>query len=192
MILSLAGHSRLLHQFSASAVAIPDNKIAPCRFVCKRHQPATWTAVQIAMIQQESHCRLLWDSDFLTEIPDTGVILRIYKGVEVVCLGLRRIQLFADTLKLLSLGYKLLRQSLDDLRMLNHLIQNRIAHIHTMLSDGRENFIKHPVFKSFCRWQLAVNDQPVNIAFCDKGDFNDLLSSISILIHLLNDPLAFR
>ena len=25
-----------------------------------------------------------------------------------------------------------------------------------------------------------------------KGDFNDLLSSISILIHLLNDPLAFR
>ena len=47
-------------------------------------------------------------------------------------------------------------------------------------------------FKSFCRWQFAVNDQPVNIAFCDKGDFNDLLSSISILIHLLNDPLAFR
>ena len=52
--------------------------------------------------------------------------------------------------------------------------------------------IKHPVFKSFCRWQFAVNDQPVNIAFHDKGDFNDLLSSISILIHLLNDPLAFR
>ena len=51
MILSLAGHSRLLHQLSASAVAIPDNKIAPCRFVCKRHQPAVWTAVQIAMIQ---------------------------------------------------------------------------------------------------------------------------------------------
>ena len=48
------------------------------------------------------------------------------------------------------------------------------------------------VFKSFCRWQFAVNDQPVNIAFHDKGDFNDLLSSISILIHLLNDPLAFR
>ena len=109
MILSLAGHSRLLHQFSASAVAIPDNKIAPCRFVCKRHQPATWTAVQIAMIQQESHCRLLWDSDFLTEIPDAGAILRIHKGIEVVCLRLRCIQLFADTLKLLSLGYKLLR-----------------------------------------------------------------------------------
>ena len=48
------------------------------------------------------------------------------------------------------------------------------------------------MFKSFCRWQFAVNDQPVNIAFHDKGDFNDLLSSISILIHLLNDPLAFR
>lgn len=61
-----------------------------------------------------------------------------------------------------------------------------------MLADRRENFIKHPVFKSFCRWQLAVNDQPVNIAFRDKGDFNDLLSSIPILIHLLNDPLAFR
>ena len=76
--------------------------------------------------------------------------------------------------------------------MLNHLIQNGIAHIHTMLADGRENFIKHPVFKPFCRWQLAVNDQPVNIAFCDKGDFNDLFSSIPILIHLLNDPLAFR
>ena len=24
---------------------------APCRFVCKRHQPAAWTAVQIAVIQ---------------------------------------------------------------------------------------------------------------------------------------------
>ena len=36
------------------------------------------------------------------------------------------------------------------------------------------------------------NDQPVNIAFRDKGDFNDLLSSIPILIHLLNDPLTFR
>ena len=47
-----------------------------------------------------------------------------------------------------------------------------------MLADRRENFIKHPVFKPFCRWQLAVNDQPVNIAFHDKGDFNDLLSSI--------------
>ena len=66
------------------------------------------------------------------------------------------------------------------------------ASIHTMLADGRENFIKHPMFKSFCRWQLAVNDQPVNIAFRDKGDFNNLLSSIPILIHLLNDPLAFR
>ena len=52
--------------------------------------------------------------------------------------------------------------------------------------------IKHPVLKSFCRWQFAVNDQPVNIAFHDKGDFNDLLSSIRILIHLLNGPLAFR
>ena len=76
--------------------------------------------------------------------------------------------------------------------MLNHLIQNGIAHIHTMLADGRENFIKHPTLKSFCRWQFAVNDQPVNIAFHDKGDFNDLLSSIPILIHLPNDPLAFR
>ena len=83
---------------------------------------------------------------------DAGAVLRIYKGVEVVCLELRRIQLFADTLKLLSLGYKLLRQGVDALRMLNHLIQNGIAHIHTMLADGRENFIKHPVFKSFCRW----------------------------------------
>jgi len=26
----------------------------------------------------------------------------------------------------------------------------------------------------------------------DKGDFNDLLSSIRILIHLLNGPLAFH
>ena len=93
---------------------------------------------------------------------------------------------------MLPLGYKLLCQGVDDLRMLNHLIQNGIAHIHSMLADRRENFIKHPVFKSFCRWQLAVNDQPVNIAFCDKGDFNHLLSSIPILIHLLNDPLAFR
>ena len=64
--------------------------------------------------------------------------------------------------------------------------------MHTMLSDGRENFIKHPVFKPFCRWQLSVNDQSVNIVFRDKGDFNDLLSSIPILIHLLNDPLAFH
>ena len=35
---------------------------------------------------------------------DAGAIFRIYKGVEVVCLGLCRIQLFADTLKLLSLS----------------------------------------------------------------------------------------
>jgi len=34
-----------------------------------------------------------------------------------------------------------------------------------MLADGRENFIKHPAFKSFCQWQLAVNNQSVNIAF---------------------------
>lgn len=61
-----------------------------------------------------------------------------------------------------------------------------------MLADGREDFIKHSVFKPFCRWQLAVNNQPVNIAFRDKGDFNDLFSSTSILIYLLNDPLAFR
>ena len=47
------------------------------------------------------HCRLLRDSDFLTEIPDAGTVLRIHKGIKVVCLGLCRIQLFADTLKLL-------------------------------------------------------------------------------------------
>lgn len=105
MILSLAGHSRLLHQLSASAVAIPNNKITPCRFVCKRHQPATWTAVQIAMIQQESHRRLLRNSDFLTEIPDAGAILRIYKGIEVVCLGLRRLLQHADRTKLLVLKH---------------------------------------------------------------------------------------
>ena len=35
-------------------------------------------------------------------------------------------------------------ECVDDLRILNHLIQNRIAHIHTMLANGRENFIKHP------------------------------------------------
>ena len=35
-------------------------------------------------------------------------------------------------------------ECVDDLRMLNHLIQNGIAHIHTMLANGRENFIKHP------------------------------------------------
>lgn len=68
----------------------------------------------------------------------------------------------------------------------------RLVNSQFMLADGRENFIKHPVFKSFCRWQLAVNDQPVNITFHDKGNFNDLLSSIPILIQLLNDPLAFR
>ncbi len=45
-----------------------------------------------------------------------------------------------------------------------------------MLANGRKDFIKYPMFKSFCRWQFAVNDQPVNIAFRDKGDFNDLLS----------------
>ena len=93
---------------------------------------------------------------------------------------------------LLPLDHKFLCQCVDDFRMLNHLIENRIAHIHTMLADGRENFIKHPVLKSFCRLQFSVDDQPVNIAFRDKGDFNDLFSSTSILIHLLNDPLAFR
>lgn len=65
------------------------------------------------MIQQESYYRLLRDSDFLTEIPDAGTILRVHKGIEVVCLGLCRIQLFADTLKLLPLGYKLLCQGVD-------------------------------------------------------------------------------
>ena len=44
-------------------------------------------------------------------------------------------------------------------------VQGKAFGIHTMFADGRENFIKHPVFKSFCRWQLAVNDQPVNITF---------------------------
>ena len=38
-------------------------------------------------------------------------------------------------------------------RVLNHLIQNGIAHIHSMLADKRKNFIKPPVFKPFCRFR---------------------------------------
>ena len=38
-----------------------------------------------------------------------------------------------------------------------------------MLANGRQNLIEYPLFKLFCRWQFAVNNQAVQISFGDKS-----------------------
>ena len=167
--------------------------VIPCKAFCRFHdmilqRPGTGRNIKRCI--QCPNDRLLMLRIHFPELYRAGILP--FSGICHIKYIPQFRLLTAHILKLLPLGYKLLRQGVDDLRVLNHLIQNGIVHIHSMLADGRENFIKHPVFKSFCRWQFTVNDQPVNIAFRDKGDFNDLLSSIPILVHLLNDPLAFR
>ena len=38
-----------------------------------------------------------------------------------------------------------------------------------MLANGRQDLIEYPPFKLLCRWQFAMNNQAVQIAFWDKS-----------------------
>lgn len=43
-----------------------------------------------------------------------------------------------------------------------------------VLADAGQDFIEHPAFKSLRRGQLAVDDEPVNVAFGDKEHLHHL------------------
>ena len=44
----------------------------------------------------------------------------------------------------------------------------------SVLADAGQDFIEHPAFKSLRRGQLAVDDEPVNVAFGDKEHLHHL------------------
>ena len=46
--------------------------------------------------------------------------------------------------------------------------------VSSVLADAGQDFIEHPAFKSLRRGQLAVDDEPVNVAFGDKEHLHHL------------------
>src|SRR5699024_12745847 len=57
-----------------------------------------------------------------------------------------------------------------------------------VLADAGQDFIEHPAFKSLRRGQLAVDDEPVNVAFGDKEHLHHLYGGGAVCLLAGVDP----
>ena len=74
----------------------------------------------------------------------------------------------------LTLGQQVGAELQQRLRRGGDLPQLFSGEVSSVLADAGQDFIEHPAFKSLRRGQLAVDDEPVNVAFGDKEHLHHL------------------
>ena len=127
-----------------------------------------WTC--LLYTSQEPAEGTLPDPQLLCRGPDVRTVAGMDEGIVIICFRLQPGYLMGKALILFMLRQKLPGKAQEHVGVGRRLLQQGGRHVAPGLSDGGEDFLKHPFFKPLRTRKPAVYDQAVHVPLQDEGE----------------------